>query len=89
MGEGGAMKPADLACAAQPGEYNFRVDSLKSIQSGQDWSCWVCENDIGTETRALTQIVMGPRIVDHDVEGGHDIWVCAFCLSRGKVTRAT
>lgn len=52
------------------------------------WGCTTCEADIGVKTSITTTVALG-RIVDGAaLAGGTEIEVCAWCLRRGKLTRA-
>lgn len=54
------------------------------------WECRVCDVDIGVRTRSLVK-VRDQAMQDGqlNISGGRDVWVCAFCLSRGKHTPVT
>lgn len=54
------------------------------------WECRICEGDIGVRTRQLVK-VRDQALEDGSgkIYGGSDIWVCAVCLARGRVTPIT
>jgi hypothetical protein len=54
------------------------------------WECRMCEADIGIRTRSLVK-VRTDAMEDGQlrISGGRDVWVCAFCMSRGKFTAVT
>lgn len=51
--------------------------------------CRVCEADTGVSTNAWLTVTLGLMVRSGRTEGGQKVVVCAHCLSRGKVTRAT
>lgn len=54
------------------------------------WECRTCEADIGVRTRSLIK-VRDQAFQDNDLKitGGNDVWACACCMARGKVTAVT
>ena len=53
------------------------------------WECKVCLVDVKTATRSLVRMKFGAlQTGELKIVGGVDGWVCLFCLSRGKITRA-
>lgn len=54
------------------------------------WECRTCEADIGVRTRSLIK-VRDRAFQDQDLKitGGNDVWACAGCLARGRVTPVT
>ena len=68
---------------------------FKVIQGGKEKSppkeailfeCRVCEKDLGHSTTSIIQVRTMPMIHKGRITGGHKVWVCATCLSRGKHT---
>jgi len=54
------------------------------------WECRVCETEIGVRTRALVKVRQyAEQREDLKITGGHDVWACAHCLARGKITPVT
>lgn len=53
------------------------------------WTCWQCEADLGIATSAVVRVRHSPMTRGAIIEGGTNIWVCAHCLGRGKLTRCT
>jgi hypothetical protein len=54
------------------------------------WECRFCEVDIGVRTRQLIKVRTHARQDGKlKITGGDDIWVCAFCMTRGKMTPVT
>ena len=54
------------------------------------WECRTCEADIGVRTRALIKVRLGAmEDAQLRISGGRDVWCCASCLARGKVTQQT
>ena len=51
--------------------------------------CRVCEADIGVSTNVWLTVTLGLMVRSGRTEGGQKAVVCAHCLSRGKITRAT
>lgn len=51
--------------------------------------CSTCLHDVGVASNIWTKVRMGPKIRRGAIGGGVDCWVCAICLTRGKVTRLT
>lgn len=51
------------------------------------WECRVCLVDIGAASRSLVKVRHG-AVEDGQlrISGGSDVWVCAMCLARGKMT---
>lgn len=54
------------------------------------WECRVCDTDIGIRTRSLIK-VRDQAFQDQNLKitGGIDVWACACCMARGKVTPVT
>ena len=54
----------------------------------EQWLCRICEHELGVATSALIKVKLSPMTEGlGKIRGGTDAWVCAHCLSRGKVTR--
>lgn len=55
----------------------------------ENWLCRICEHDIGVATSLAVQTVQGPMIRGNKlmISKGVKVWVCAYCLMRGKQTR--
>lgn len=51
--------------------------------------CRTCEADTGTATSAWITVKLGLMVRAGKTEGGQAAVVCAHCLARGKITRAT
>lgn len=50
------------------------------------WECVVCEADTGNATTTAIKVRRMPHVKGGKLTGGHDAWVCAACLARGKIT---
>jgi len=62
----------------------------RKAKSLRFWECRVCETAIGVRTRALIKVRQGAFEDERlRITGGSDIWVCASCLARGKITPQT
>ena len=54
------------------------------------WECRICETDIGVRTRSLVKVRHGAQEDGQQrITGGRDVWACAMCMARGKLTQAT
>ena len=54
------------------------------------WECRVCDANIGVRTRALIKVRVGAQEDGQlRISGGRDVWCCASCMARGKVTQQT
>lgn len=60
----------------------------KSLDQPEQVVCQVCVKDIGIETSATVEMTLAPlRTPDGRKAGGTKTHVCAYCLSRGKITK--
>lgn len=50
------------------------------------WECEVCKADLGFATTTAIKVRRMPHVKAGKLTGGHDTWVCAACLARGKTT---
>lgn len=55
----------------------------------EQWTCAECEADIGIATSGIVRMRLSPMMRGASIEGGTNVWVCAYCLARGKTTRCT
>ena len=62
----------------------------RSPKATTPWDCRVCEVDIGVRTRALIKVRVGAQEDGQlRISGGRDVWCCASCMARGKLTQQT
>jgi hypothetical protein len=63
-----------------------RAGRRRALGESEQITCSVCLTDTGVETSAIQQIIAAPRRSPSGrIVGGTRMWVCAHCLSRGKV----
>lgn len=59
----------------------------RSLADPEQVTCWRCEREIGVATSAVVKVVIAPlRAPGGKKTGGTEVWVCAYCLSRGVIT---
>src|SRR6266480_2374647 len=63
------------------------TERRRALDQNEQITCWRCENDTGIATSMAVRVMLAPRrtplgrLVPR-TEG----WICAYCLTRGKVT---
>jgi hypothetical protein len=83
------MEGSDNRLKVIPGGCDPKPFARRTRHEAEQWVCRTCEADIGVATSALVEATLSPMVRDAKIEGGTLAKVCACCLARGKVTRAT
>ena len=81
-GSDNRLKVIDGGCERKPYARKTKDDAEQLV-------CRTCEADIGVATSVWIEAKLSPMVRGSKIEGATDALICGFCLSRGKVTRAT
>ena len=64
-----------------------RAGRRRAIDQDEQITCWLCENDTGIATSMAVRVMLAPRRTPLGrLVPGTEGWICAYCLTRGKVT---
>jgi hypothetical protein len=64
-----------------------RAGRRRALDHNEQITCWRCEIDIGIATSMAVRVMLAPlRTPLGRLVPGTDGWICAYCLTRGKVT---
>ena len=69
-----------------PAVQKAREKKGKPEPTPYQWTCKICEHDIGVATSIITTLTIAPMIKGLKVVGGTKIKVCAKCWQRGVKT---
>lgn len=66
----------------------LRAGRRTALDQDEQVTCPQCLADTGVETSMVTEVTLAPRRSPAGKKvGGTKAWVCAYCMSRGKLTR--
>lgn len=65
-----------------------RAGKRQGLEADEQVTCWQCLKDEGVETSMIVEVIQSPRRSPQNKRtGGTKTGICAYCLSRGKVTK--
>jgi hypothetical protein len=63
-----------------------RAGRRRTLDQNEQVTCWRCENDTGIATSMAVRVMLAPRRTPLGrLVPGTEGWICAYCLTRGKM----
>ena len=64
-----------------------RAGRRRALHHNEQIPCWRGQNDLGIATSMAMRVMLAPRRTPVGrLVPGTEGWICAYCLTRGKVT---